>query len=419
MGQFRLFECDMMRTRLSFRSLIVPVILTALSVPVRPSQVSAQERGFPIPSELGAAVEFWKQIFTQFGARDVVFFDPMDPAKIYSVLRAPESDEGRLLVERERARIIADYDLNENDARIRTQRGAKELFLSGLRTAGRYLPQMQNILRAEGVPSDLAYLPLVESSFNVRARSVVGAAGIWQFMPVTGKKFLRIDDAVDERMDPIMSTRAAARLLKENYRLFGNWPLAITAYNHGTEGIFQGINTVGSENLADLIRGYQSPTFGFASKNFYAEFLAAVEAAKNRDLYFPFLRSLPPIHFQEVPVTRQTAIHSLLKPAAISAGDFFEWNPAISPSSKYLPAGYRVKLPPEKLEGFLSAQRRGTTPPPSTRTVSRSGSRTRDQSVAVAKRSDDRKKVAAKRKTAGRSSLTSLPPPGRAADRRA
>jgi membrane-bound lytic murein transglycosylase D len=85
---------------------------------------------------------------------------------------------------------------------------------------------------------NLAYLPLVESSFNVRARSIVGAVGMWQFMPETGKKFMRIDEKVDERRDPFASTRAAARLLKENYRLLSNWPLAITAYNHAPTGFF-------------------------------------------------------------------------------------------------------------------------------------------------------------------------------------
>ncbi len=241
----------------------------------------AQESSFPVPADLTGAVEFWKQIFTRFSAKEVVFFDPLDPGKVYSVLRAPENEEGRLIIERERLRIIADYELNEEDGRVRSQRGAKELFLSGLKMSGRYVVQMRNIFRAEGLPPDLAYLPLVESSFNVRARSSVGAAGMWQFMPDTGKKFLRIDNAVDERMDPMVSTRAAARLLKENYKLFGNWPLAITAYNHGTEGIFRGISATGSPNLADLIRRYQSPTFGFASKNFYTEFLAAAQIAKN------------------------------------------------------------------------------------------------------------------------------------------
>ena len=368
---------------------------------------SAEENPFSVPTELRRAVEFWKQIFTQFGARDVIFFDPMDPEKIYSVLPVAENEEGRAIIEKERARIIADYELNPEEGRIRTQRGAKELFLSGLKMSGRYLSQMQNIFRSEGLPPDLAYLPLVESSFNVRARSSVGAAGMWQFMPETGRKFLRIDNAVDERLDPLMSTRAAARLLKENYKLLGNWSLAITAYNHGTEGIFNGINAVGSQNLVDLIRRYQSPTFGFASKNFYAEFLAATEVAKNSDAYFPFFRSLRPRSFHEIAINRSLPIQSLLKPAAISSTDFFDWNPAISPTAKFFPVGYRIKVPAEKFDSFMAAQRRLLSAP------SGQGKKV----SAVAKRSDQPmiekrstgKRALVKRKGTNRQTITGLP----------
>src|SRR5262249_18391203 len=110
-------------------------------------------------------------------------------------------------------------------------------------------------------------------------------------------------------------------------------------------------------NLEDLIRSYQSPTFGFASKNFYAEFLAAVEIAKNSETYFPFLRSLRPMSLHEVPIKRQVQVQSVLKPASIAQSDFFDWNPALSPTLKVLPVGYSVRVPPEKVDGFLAAQR--------------------------------------------------------------
>jgi membrane-bound lytic murein transglycosylase D len=307
---------------------------------------------------LEGAVEFWKQIFTRYGSGEVVFFDPFDHGKIYSVLSVPESDEARAMIENERARIVAEYQLNEEDGRVRSQRGAKEQFIAGLKISGRYLSQMQKIFRDEGLPPELAYLPLVESSFNVRARSSAGAVGMWQFMPDTGKKFLRITDSLDERRDPMVSTRAAARLLKENRTLLGNWPLAVTAYNHGTEGIFRAIDAVGSSNLVEIIRRYQSSTFGFASKNFYAEFLAAVDIARNSDVHFPFLRPHRPVTLHEIEIKRPVPVHSLLKPAAISQKDFFEWNPALSPTAKVLPAGYRVNLPREKVDRFTAAQRR-------------------------------------------------------------
>ena len=367
---------------------------------------SAQEIPFPVPAGIVGAVEFWKQIFTHFGANEVVFLDPMDPEKIYSVLRLPETDKGRAMIEKERLRIIADYDLNEEEGRVRSQRGTKELFLSGLKISGRYVAQMQKIFRAEGLPVELAFLPLVESSFNVRARSSVGAVGMWQFMPDTGKKFLRIDAAVDERKDPLASTRAAARLLRENYKLFGNWPLAITAYNHGTEGVFRGINAVGSQNLEDLIRRYQSPTFGFASKNFYAEFLAATEIAKNGEAYFPFLRSLRPVTFHEVVIDKSVRMQSLLKTAVIAPGEFLEWNPALSPKAEYLPAGYRVKVPPEKVNPFLVAQRKLTT----ASAVKKAASATKRGDARLGGRQTTRiKKNTVKHTGSNRPSLASLP----------
>src|SRR4029453_4179368 len=260
----------MMRFQFNFCSALFSVLLSSIF-----GRAMAAESTFAVLPGLEGAVVFWKQIFTRYGAGEVVFFDPFDHAKIYSVLRVPDSDEGRALVEREGARIIANYDLNEEDGRVKTQRGVKEQFVTGLKISGRYMSQMRQIFRDEGLPVELAYLPLVESSFNVRARSTAGAVGMWQFMPDTGRKFLRITDTVDERRDPLASTRAAARLLSENRKLLGNWPLAITAYNHGTEGIFRAIDVVGTRDLVEIIRRYQSPTFGFASKNFYAEFFSS------------------------------------------------------------------------------------------------------------------------------------------------
>jgi len=367
------------------------LVLTAL-LALAPARAAAEEAPFPLPSGLEGAVEFWKQIFTRYSFGEVVFFDPMDPGTIYSSLRVPDNDAGRALIDKERARIVADYDLIDDETRIRSQRGAKEHFAEGLKIAGRYIREMQKIFRAEGLPENLAYLPLVESSFNVRARSVVGAVGMWQFMPETGKKFLRIDGKIDERRDPFASTRAAARLLNENYRLLGNWPLAITAYNHGTDGIFRGVKSVESDNLVDLIRGYQSPTFGFASKNFYAEFLAVVDIATHSETYFPFLRAHAPVALREVALKRSAPLQPMLKPAAIAQSDFFEWNPALDPNAKVIPAGYRVKLPPDKVDDFLAAERHMAAQPASKKApVARQKPQTVKHTTRVAKPAPARK----------------------------
>jgi membrane-bound lytic murein transglycosylase D len=113
----------------------------------------------------------------------------------------------------------------------------------------------------------------------------------------------------------------------------------------------------------DLIQRYQSPTFGFASKNFYAEFLAVVDIATNSDLYFPFLRTHRPVALREIEVTKRAPLFAVLKPAAISQNDFFEWNPALDPTAKFIPLGYRVKLPPDRVDDFLSAHRRALATP--------------------------------------------------------
>lgn len=357
------------------------------------SPLRAQERSFPVPDGLEGAVNFWKQIFAQYSTNEVVLFDPLDPVTIYRVVRASDNEEGRALLDRERARVIAEYDLGADETRIRSQRGAKEHFAEGLKIAGRYISEMKKIFRSEGLPVELAYLPLVESSFNIRARSGAGAVGMWQFMPDTGKKFLRIDGNIDERRDPFESTKAAARLLKENYQLLGNWPLAITAYNHGTDGMFRGIKAVESDDIVDLIRQYQSPTFGFASKNFYAEFLAVVELATNKDTYFPFLRTHSPVSLREVATKRAMPLRSVLTPSAISPSDFFEWNPALDSAATMLPAGYKIKLPPDKVDDFLTAERRVVTlsPKPRTRSLNKNSARPKRVVAAVRKNSQPTK----------------------------
>lgn len=357
------------------------------------SPLRAQERSFPVPDGLEGAVNFWKQIFAQYSTNEVVLFDPLDPVTIYRVVRASDNEEGRALLDRERARVIAEYDLGADETRIRSQRGAKEHFAEGLKIAGRYISEMKKIFRSEGLPVELAYLPLVESSFNIRARSGAGAVGMWQFMPDTGKKFLRIDGNIDERRDPFESTKAAARLLKENYQLLGNWPLAITAYNHGTDGMFRGIKAVESDDIVDLIRQYRSPTFGFASKNFYAEFLAVVELATNKDTYFPFLRTHSPVSLREVATKRAMPLRSVLTPSAISPSDFFEWNPALDSAATMLPAGYKIKLPPDKVDDFLTAERRVVTlsPKPRTRSLNKNSARPKRVVAAIRKNSQPTK----------------------------
>lgn len=338
-----------------FLGLLFLVAFFSLSSHFTGGQARANENPLPLLPGLEQAVEFWKIIFTRYSGSELIFHDALEPMTIYKVLKVGENSPASRLIEEERGKILLENGLGGDEKRVRVQRGVKERFASGLRLSRRYLEQMQRIFRAEGIPPELAYLPMVESSFDIRARSRAGALGMWQFMPSTGKKFLRISPAVDERKDPVESTRGAARFLKQNYEVLGNWPLAITAYNHGREGILRAIAEVGSRDLMEIIRRYQGSSFGFASKSFYAEFLAALEVAKRGEEFFPNLDYHQPFPLEEVELKRSVSMASLLKPTDTKHSEFLEWNPALSPDIRDIPKGYRVKVPPEKLDIFLAA----------------------------------------------------------------
>ena len=166
---------------------------------------------------------------------------------------------------------------------IRVQQGLREKVDEGLHRASKLLPRILTILRQHQVPAELAALPLVESTFNPAAYSKAGAAGLWQFIRSTGKQYSLISRKRDDRRDPVRATEAAARLLRDNYQALGSWPLAIVAYNHGHAGIRAASTLVGSTAIEDIVARYNGPRFGFASKNFYAEFLAAL------DVFHPLL----------------------------------------------------------------------------------------------------------------------------------
>ena len=171
----------------------------------------------------------------------------------------------------------------------------------GLERAGRYLPYMEAVFAERDLPPVLTRLPLVESSFDTRAYSKVGAAGVWQFIPSSARRYMRLDYLLGRPRDPWNSTRAAAAHLSDDYALLQDWPLAITAYNFGRSGVKRALEAVNGDSLADLIRDYEHPRFGFASRNFYASFVAAVDVEQARERWFDIpLRPAEPARFDEV-----------------------------------------------------------------------------------------------------------------------
>jgi len=344
-------------------SILLLFIVVSLGSFRAPSQEnSAEASPFPVPTGLEPAVEFWKQIFTKYSTRELVFYDPVDPSKIYKVIRIGKRRRIRSLMRRERMKIVRQHGLKSRRM-VSAQRGGKENFVLGMERSERYIEQIQAIFRERDLPVELAYLPLIESSFRVDARSRAGAVGMWQLMRRTGRRYLRITSTVDERKDPLESTRAAASLLAENYDIFGNWPLAITAYNYGQNGIRRAVSKVGSDNLMEIIRKYKSRRFGVSSKNFYAEFVAAVEVAKRDEEYLPDLEYYSPVKIAELKLDQPISVSILLRFAGVSRQQFLAWNPALSRRIRIIPKWYRVKVPEEQLEVFAQAYEKAVTGP--------------------------------------------------------
>ncbi len=232
---------------------------------------------------------------------------------------------------------------------LRLQRGQRDFIASGLTVGPKYLPSIELEFKEQGIPVEISRLAYVESSFNLAAYSKVGASGVYQIMPATGRQYLKMHSGVDERQDPIKASRAAAKLLKMNYAMTGSWPLAITAYNHGVGGIRKAMRATGSKDIVTLINRYYGPSFGFASKNFYASYLGMLATLKDSDRLFPDVPKVDALAFDNVRLSKSLSIQMLRKQYKISLTDISSLNPDISRAvlrgNGFLPKGYVLKVP--------------------------------------------------------------------------
>jgi peptidoglycan lytic transglycosylase D len=200
-------------------------------------------------------------------------------------------------------------------------------FEEWLTRLGHYKPLVENIFSQFNLPSDLVYLSLVESGFNPHAYSRARATGPWQFMKGTAIVYgLRVDQYVDERRDPIKSTIAAARYLRDLYDLFGAWPLAMAAYNAGEGKVMRALQKTRADSFWEIA---QTKHIRRETKEYVPRFMAATIIAKNPDQY-GFAQDPPAPHqFDEVIVHRAIALQPLAAAAGISFLELRRLNPEL------------------------------------------------------------------------------------------
>ncbi len=271
---------------------------------------------FPVPGQLRTRVDFWKFVYAGVGTYELVIHDTRYMDKIYEVVAMPvrpvdwkaylrvrratlerarakyrailvrlatAAPKTRLSDEEERVRaLLADLPggpakYREAARRIHGQAGMRDRFVEALEVSEAYLPEMERIFRERNLPIELTRLPFVESGFNPHASSKARAVGVWQFIKPTARRFGLVTRRTDLRRDVTASTIAAAKLLSYNYRETGSWPLALMAYHHGLAGIKRAVRVTGTTDVDTIVRTYNGRRFKYASRNYYAQFVAVNE----------------------------------------------------------------------------------------------------------------------------------------------
>ena len=380
-----------------------------LAVLVLAGPVAAQEpfhpaldpQAFPVPDALVPSVAFWRDVFARYDSTQTLIHDDVQLDVVFTVvdvgdlvrsgasraaieraqrdrvrdairryqqvLRRLGGDRTALASDPEMTRVRELYAASVRGAddfgaaadRVRGQAGLRDRFREAIEISGMFMSGIEQILGEHGVPDIVKSLPFVESMYNYQARSRVGASGVWQMMPGTARQYVQMDSAVDARSDVWLAAEGAARILADNYRRVRSWPLALTGYNHGIAGMERAIRQVGSSRIDAIVERYQSRTFGFASRNFYAEFVAAATVFADRERLFPGVRPRPPLEFDAFVPGRFVSLLDLAGLTGTDADTLITLNPALNGEVGrgilLVPSEYPLRVPAGRLADFERA----------------------------------------------------------------
>ena len=358
------------------------------------STVVEEDHNFPAGPVVRSQADFWVKVFRRYKSSATIIHDPEYVDVIIDVVDyesfKEKYNEGRPFTRNEKRDILSRYieryqiainrlqkigkkaleygpmeqrilqvyskrketlsRLFTEEIYLRTQPGLADEFARAAERADSYLPYMERIFKKQRLPTDLTRIAFVESMFNREALSKVGASGVWQFMPGTAKLFMTVNNYIDERRSPLKASYGAAMLLEQNHRHLKAWPLAVTAYNHGAAGMQKAARKAGSRDLDDIIRRYDGPSFGFASRNFYSEFLAARQVY--REVYQKkALAHRNPMRIEHVKLDRPVTVHQLVTHTPLKKNVLQEYNQCLLPQAyanyrhQPLPHGFELIVP--------------------------------------------------------------------------
>lgn len=285
----------------------------------------------------------------------------------------------RAAVDSDTPSVEADVPVVINDSVLRViaafqSPALHDKIAAGLTRSGRYVPMIHRVFSEVGLPRDLAWIAFIESSFLPHARSPRAAHGIWQFMPRTGRGYgLKSNGILDERSDPEKATRAAAKYLAYLHDLFGDWYLAMAAYNAGEGKIMRALERTGARDFWQLAA---TSAIRRQTKSYVPAFLASVLISKNPVHYGFDVTFAEPIESEIVRLDRSVQLERLAAGAGLSIEDLQTHNPELrSTVTPAQPEGYELRVPTGKREAILLAYSGApTVRPPAFRThVARKG----------------------------------------------
>ena len=247
-------------------------------------------------------------------------------------------------------RMLRLYDNNRSLAKTAWKsligiEGRKNALNRAQERAARELPHAENLFAKAGVPRIFARTAFVESLWRPTAQSKAGAAGAFQFMPSTGRAYLKVDDSIDERLDALRSSWAAARYLKDVSRDLKSWPLVLTAYNQGPARMKGLIKKRGTRDLGQLVDGGNDGNFGFDGQNYYAQIVAVTRLTD--DLRVAAI----PLQTTAVEVSEPMFFAKLASCLRLTPLELARANPALTArvvtGESPVPAGYVAMVPNE------------------------------------------------------------------------